>query len=164
MRMLPDRCKCLTQSIYAYAAMKAAVLLGSTLICATIAASGFSLLSFLLLTRTLAPATATYRTELFFDFTKADAVASAAFCPTPAVGKVEHSQQLLLMKTLWPGQPARHPWHFQAGYRAFLLTQLPSCRVSDICACQVYVHRHRSHSCPQRQLTLMTVSCLETKG
>lgn len=73
--------------------MKAAVVLGSTLICASISASGFFLLCFLLLSRTLAPAAATYRRELFFDFTKADAVASTAFCPAPPVGKV-HSPPL----------------------------------------------------------------------
>lgn len=72
--------------------MKAAVLLGSTLICASIAASGFFFLTFLLLTRTLTPAAASYRKELFFDFTKADAVASAAFCP---VAKVAHQLPLL---------------------------------------------------------------------
>lgn len=75
--------------------MKAAVLLGSTLICASIAASGFFFLTFLLLTRTLTPAAASYRKELFFDFTKADAVASAAFCPALPVAKVAHQLPLL---------------------------------------------------------------------
>jgi hypothetical protein len=68
--------------------MKAAVILGTSLVCASIAASGFLLLVFLLLTRSLTPAAASFEKELFFDFTKPDAVASAAFCPAPAPRKV----------------------------------------------------------------------------
>jgi hypothetical protein len=68
--------------------MKAAVLLGTSLVCAGISASGFAILVFLLLTRSLAPATAYFEKELFFDYTKPAAVASANFCQSPAPVKV----------------------------------------------------------------------------
>lgn len=70
------------------AVMKAAVLLGTTLVCAGISASGFAVLLFLLLTRSLAPPNAYFEKELFFDYTKPAAVASTNFCPSPAPVKV----------------------------------------------------------------------------
>ena len=68
--------------------MKAAVLLGTSLVCASISASGFAILMFMLLTRSLAPPTAYFEKELFFDYTKPAAVASANFCQSPAPIKV----------------------------------------------------------------------------
>ena len=71
--------------------MKAAVLLGTSLVCASISASGFAILCLLLLTRSLAPPTAYFQKELFFDYTKPAAVASATFCQTPVPVKVRRT-------------------------------------------------------------------------
>ncbi|KAK9907381.1 hypothetical protein WJX75_002552 [Coccomyxa subellipsoidea] len=89
----------------ALSVMKAAVLLGTSLVCAGISASGFAILVFLLLTRSLAPATAYFEKELFFDYTKPAAVASANFCQSPAPVKASAANARFLQ----PGQ-AMNVW------------------------------------------------------
>lgn len=59
--------------------MKLAVLLFSSLLAAGVAVSGFMLLMTLLITRSLSPAVATFEKELFFDYTRPEAVANAPF-------------------------------------------------------------------------------------
>ena len=67
-----------------HAVMRWAVLLGSSLVAACIAASGFMLLTGLVVTRSLSPAIASYERELFFDYTQPQAVAAATFAPMPS--------------------------------------------------------------------------------
>jgi hypothetical protein len=64
--------------------MKWALLLGSSLVAACIAASGFMLLTGLVVTRSLSPPIASYERELFFDYTQPQAVAAATFAPMPS--------------------------------------------------------------------------------
>ena len=59
--------------------MKWAVLLGSSLVAACIAASGLALLVTLLFIRSVAPPVASYEKELYFDYTQPEAVAVASF-------------------------------------------------------------------------------------
>ncbi|CAL8462956.1 g2490 [Coccomyxa elongata] len=91
---------CLGYARGALSVMKAAVLLGTTLVCAGISASGFAVLLFLLLTRSLAPPNAYFEKELFFDYTKPAAVASTNFCPSPAPVKASAANARFLQ----PGQ------------------------------------------------------------
>ncbi|BDA48048.1 probable seipin [Coccomyxa sp. Obi] len=87
-------------STHNHLVMKAAVLLGTTLVCAGISASGFAVLLFLLLTRSLAPPNAYFEKELFFDYTKPAAVASTNFCKSPAPMKASAANARFLQ----PGQ------------------------------------------------------------
>lgn len=87
------QCSFLIEPCCGLAVMKTAFLLGISLVCACISASGFAILSFLLLTRSLAPPTAYFEKELYFDYTKPAAVASANFCKSPALSKVSNAQQ-----------------------------------------------------------------------
>ena len=62
--------------------MKRAVFVGAILGCLAMFACAAALCGFLLVTGWLAPAHASFQQELFFDYTKTEAVASAQFCPT----------------------------------------------------------------------------------
>ena len=59
--------------------MKWAVLLGSSVVAACVAASGLALLMTLLVVRSVAPPIASYEKELYFDYTQPEAVAIASF-------------------------------------------------------------------------------------
>lgn len=63
------------------AVMKRAAIVGAILGCLVLFSCGVALSSFLLMTHWLAPAHATFQQELFFDYTKAEAVASVQMCP-----------------------------------------------------------------------------------
>ena len=73
--------------------MKRAVIVGTILGCLVLFACGVTLSAFLLVTHWLAPAHASFQQELFFDYTKSEAVASAQFCPV-LNGKVRWVLQL----------------------------------------------------------------------
>ena len=55
--------------------------MGAILGCVALFSCGVALSTFLLVTNWLAPAHARFQQELFFDYTKSEAVASAQFCP-----------------------------------------------------------------------------------
>ncbi len=55
--------------------------MGAILGCVALFSCGVALSAFLLVTHWLAPAHARFQQELFFDYTKSEAVASAQFCP-----------------------------------------------------------------------------------
>lgn len=63
------------------AVMKKAVFVGAIVGCLVMFACGAALCTFLVVTNWLAPASASFQQELFFDYTKSEATASAQFCP-----------------------------------------------------------------------------------
>ena len=67
--------------------------MGVVLGCLVLFACGVTLSAGLLLTHWLAPAHAQFQQDLFFDYTKSEAVASAEFCPV-LPGKVRLMQGL----------------------------------------------------------------------
>ncbi len=76
--------------------MKRAVIVGTILGCLALFSCGVALSVFLLVTHWLAPAHARFQQELFFDYTKSEAVAGAQFCPG-LEGKVRTSPPLLFL-------------------------------------------------------------------
>ena len=68
--------------------------MGTILGCLVLFACGVTLSAFLLVTHWLAPAHAHFQQELFFDYTKSEAVASAQLCPV-VNGKVRWLLHLL---------------------------------------------------------------------
>lgn len=67
--------------VFSAGSLRSITLWGTSLLCAGLAWLGACLLLYVLLSRYFVPATAYYSRSLYFDYTKADAVATAHFLP-----------------------------------------------------------------------------------
>lgn len=100
--------------------MRSAALLAATMSCAAVACLGVALLVFLLVSRTFAPATAHIVRPLYFDYSEADATASASLLASQRATLYAHNLHEVNhkvrshLKTTCNGQlsrPLQHLWH-----------------------------------------------------
>lgn len=72
--------------------LRTVTLLSTSLLCAAVAWLGGTLLFYILLSRFFSPAAAHHERSLYFDYTKADAIATAHFLPESQYNRAYNSE------------------------------------------------------------------------